>query len=458
MPPPVIAFRRRERRSARTGAFTGVALVCLRVSRGTPARADGMLADLRALGDSVTVVTDPDVVEGYRRDQTLSSFVPAGEPLAVVSPRTTADVSRVVTAAARHGVPIVPRGAGSGLAGGANAVDGGVVVDLTRMNQIIELDSRSLLATVQPGVINTDLKNAAAAEGLWYAPDPASQDFSTIGGNVATNAGGLCCVKYGVTRDAVLGVEVVLADGQVCRVGRRTRKGVAGYNLVALLVGSEGTLGVITEVTVRLVPRPAPATTVVASFADLRAAGAAIGAIAAGTGPSMLEIIDEATLAAIEAYCPIGLDVGQAALVLAQSDLGGSAGQLEAEKIAAIAAESGAGMVLVSEDPAESEALLQARRIAYTALEAQGITLLDDVTVPLGRMADLLAGVRRIADRFGIVVGTFGHAGDGNMHPTLVVPHGDSDALVRAAAASDAIVELACSWAGPLPASTASAC
>ena len=408
-----------------------------------------MLAELSESGSSVRVVTDPGVTGGYRYDQ-AGGFVPAGQPLAVAFAGCTADVARVVSAAARHRVPIVPRGAGSGLAGGANAIEGGVVLDLSRMQRIVELDPGSMLATVQAGVINADLKAAAGTEGLWYAPDPASQTFSTIGGNVATNAGGLCCLKYGVTRDAVLGLEVVLADGRIRRLGRRTRKGVVGYDLVALMVGSEGTLGVITEITVRLIPKPPPAVTVVASFADLSSAGAAITTIVRAATPSMLEIIDSATLSAIEAYQPLGLEIGQAALLLMQSDLPAEAGRREAASIAEIAESAGAAMVVISDDQAESELLLQARRIAYTALEAQGRTLLDDVTVPVGRIAELLSGIAAIAQRFGVKVGTFGHAGDGNMHPTIVVPFGDDEAAARAVPAFDAIVSLALKLGGSM--------
>jgi glycolate oxidase len=397
---------------------------------------------------TLRIRTDPDVLEGFRRDHAPAALTSAGMPLAVVSPRTTAEVALVVAEAGRADVPIVPRGAGSGLSGGANALDGAVTLDLSAMDRILDVDEAALTATVQPGVVNAELKAVAAAQGLWYPPDPASSAFCTIGGNVATNAGGLCCVKYGVTRDAVLGLEVILADGQSVRLGRRTRKGVAGYDLVALLVGSEGTLGVITEITVRLVPPPPPATTLVAGFTDLPAAGRAIRGMTRKFTPSLLEIIDATTLRAIETYQPLGLEESYAALVLAQSDAPGDAAAEQAAALASVAKAAGAVMTIVSSDPAEAEMLLQARRLAFTALEAQGIAMLDDVGVPLDRIPELLAGIERIAATWDVTIGTFGHAGDGNMHPTVVTPHGDSAAEERGTHAFDEVVRLALELGG----------
>jgi glycolate oxidase len=406
------------------------------------------LGELTQKCPSLRIRTDPQVLEGFRRDHAPAALTPAGMPLAVISPRTTSEVGLVVAQAGRAGVPIVARGAGSGLSGGSNALEGALTLDLSAMNRILDVNEAALTAVVQPGVLNADLKSAVAEHQLWYAPDPASAAFCTIGGNVATNAGGLCCVKYGVTRDAVLGLEVVLADGQVARLGRRTRKGVAGYDLVALLVGSEGTLGVITEITVRLIPLPPPAATVVAGFSDLPAAGQAIRGMTRSPSPSLLEIIDATTLRAIETYQPMGLDESYAALVLAQSDAPGGAAAEQAAALAAIARESGAEMTVVSSDPAEAEMLLHARRLAFTALEAQGVTMLDDVSVPLDRIADLLAGIERVAAKSDVTIGTFGHAGDGNMHPTIVTPRGDADAEERGTRAFDEVVRLALDLGG----------
>jgi glycolate oxidase len=393
--------------------------------------------DLRAaLGDG-GVVTDPDILLAYRRDR--AGLVPDGTPLAAASPRSTAEVTEVVRLAARHGVPIVPRGAGSGLAGGANAVDGCVVLSLTAMDAIVEIDQDELSATVQPGVLNATLSRAVQDLGLWYPPDPASWEFSTIGGNLATNAGGLCCVKYGVTRDAVLGLEVVLADGTVTRVGRGTVKGVAGYDLVGLLVGSEGTLGVITEATLRLRPAPHPSVTLVASFPSLARAGDAIAAIVRATSPSLLEVLDNTTIRAVERYKRMDLDLDAAALLVGQSDLPGQQGEHEIASIECACEAAGADLIVTTMDPQESELLLAARRLAYPALEQLGTTLLDDVAVPRSAVTRMVGEVAAIAERHGVLIGTFGHAGDGNLHPTIVY---DAAEPSQVQAASDAFDDL----------------
>ncbi|MFL5347151.1 MAG: FAD-binding oxidoreductase [Hyalangium sp.] len=399
-----------------------------------------LLGDLAEVLPPEGLVTDPDVLEAHRRDQ--AAWVAAGTPCVLVRPASTREVQAVLRVASAHRVPVVARGAGSGLTGGANALEGCIVLSLTRMNRILELDRRGLFAVVQPGVINGALKAAAAEQGLWYAPDPASWEFSTIGGNLATNAGGLCCVKYGVTGDAVLGLEAVLADGALVRTGGRTHKNVAGYDLTRLFVGSEGTLGIITEATLRLRPRPPKATTLVASFPTLVAAGAAVTEIMTGTRPSLLELMDRATVRAVEAYRPMGLDVDAAALLLARSDAGGEQGVAECTRMAAACEAAGATFLAQSADEAEGELLLGARRLAFPALERQGTTLLDDVAVPLSRIVDLLAAVERIAEQRGVLIGTFGHAGDGNMHPTLVFDRNDPEAVARAQAAFDDILRV----------------
>ena len=338
----------------------------------------------------------------------------------------------------------MPRGAGSGLSGGANAIDGCLVLSLERMNHIEEIDERSMTATLQPGVVNDALRAAARAQGLWYAPDPASMEFSTVGGNVATNAGGLCCVKYGVTRDAVIGLEVVLADGSVAKLGRSTRKGVAGYDLVALMCGSEGTLGVITEVTVKLLPLPKPPSTLAASFSHLAAAGRAIERIVREQVPSLLEVMDNTTINAVEEMAPMELDRGAEAMLFACSDVSFEM----VEHMARCCEQCGATLVVTSDDPAEGRMLMAARRLAYPALEKTGSTMLDDVAVPLGAIATFLTEIPRIAEQQDLTIGTFGHAGDGNMHPTIVYDVRDDSSVRRAQAAFAAIVSLAVSLGG----------
>jgi glycolate oxidase len=397
-----------------------------------------------ALPDGV-VVTDAAAVEKYRHD--WSRDPAAGTPAAVVRVDDAEQVQTAVRWAAAHRVPVVPRGAGSGLSGGSSAVDGGIVLSLERMRSV-EIDPLCQVAVVEPGAFNKDVKAAAAFEGLWYPPDPSSFEICSIGGNVATNAGGLCCVKYGVTRDALLGAEVVLADGRVVRVGRRTRKGVAGYDLAALLCGSEGTLGVITEVTLRLQPPPGPASTLAASFPTLEAAGEAIRQIARAARPSLLEVMDAATIAAVEAFQPMDLDPDAAALVFARSDEGGGTAEIAWMERTCEAA--GAALVVTSDEEAEGRMLLAARRLAYPALERRGATLLDDVAVPVGAIPAFLAAVQAIAAAHGVLIATFGHAGDGNMHPTIVYDHHDADEVARARAAFAAIVRAALQLGGTI--------
>lgn len=385
------------------------------------------------------MVTDPDRLQSYRHDQ--APGVSAGTPLAVVLPRSTEQVSTALRIAHAHGTAVVPRGAGSGLSGGANAVDGALVLCLERMADVLEISPADGVAVVQPGVVNDELRRQAREYGLFYAPDPSSRDWCTIGGNVATNAGGLCCVKYGVTRDSVLALEVVLADGRVMRVGHRSLKGVAGYDLVGLFVGSEGTLGVVTEATVRLRPLPPPAITVVAVAPDLEVASAAIeGVLGVGT-PSLLELMDRATVRAVESWKSMGLDTEAAALVIAQTDLPGVAGDEQARAFEAACVAAGAADTYRSETVEEAEALLLARRLALPALEQLGDILIDDVAVPRGKVGALVAEITAISVRNDVTVATVGHAGDGNLHPTFVMPRGDTAAMARARVAFDEVLK-----------------
>jgi len=402
---------------------------------------DSVLAVAGSVLDGGDVVTDTDIIESYRFDR--STGTSAGQPFAVVFPRTTEQVSSVMAAAYEHRVPVVPRGAGSGLTGGSNAIDGSLVLCLERMRQVRTVDVANGYVETEPGIFNTELREHVAGHGLWYAPDPASKDFCSIGGNVNTNAGGLCCVKYGVTRDAVLGLEVVLPDGRITRIGRRTVKGVAGYDLTGLMVGSEGTLGIVTMARLRLRPLPPPAATVVALFADVASAGRAVEKIMATSTPSLLELLDRTTMQAVEEWRPSGLPVEAGALLLAQSDVPGSGAEHEAEAILEACLAAGAMEGYRSEDPDQAEMLLGARRMAIPALEAKGDWLLDDVAVPRSNLAEAVAAIEDIAARRGVLIGTFGHAGDGNLHPTIVTPRGDAEAAQRGLAAFNDILEVA---------------
>lgn len=401
----------------------------------------GILAD----GD---VVTDPDRLPSYVQDR--SAGTPVGEPIAVVFPRSTEQVSLIMQAAHKHHVPVVPRGAGSGLAGGANATDGSLIVCVEKMRDVLDVDTSNGYVETQPGIFNTDLREHVAGHGLWYAPDPASKDFCSIGGNVNTNAGGLCCVKYGVTRDAVLGLEVVLADGRVTRLGRKTVKGVAGYDLAGMVVGSEGTLGIVTMARLKLRPLPPVPATAVAVFPDVASAGRAVEAIMRETTPSLLELMDRATITAVEEFRPMGLDTSAEALLMAQSDLPGQAGIDDCARILALCEQSGATECYQSEDPVEAEALLGARRMAIPALEVKGDWLLDDIAIPRSDLARAMTMIAELSHKHDVLIGTFGHAGDGNLHPTIVVPRGDEAAAVRAMQAFHDILDVALQCGGTI--------
>jgi len=395
------------------------------------------------------LVTDADRVESYRYDRAM--FCPAGVPLAVVLARETAHVQHALRVASRFGVPVVPQGARSGLSGAANAIEGCIVVSTEKMDAVLELDVANRLVVTQPGIFNADLSAVVAAQGLFYPPDPSSWEFCSIGGNLSTNSGGLCCVKYGVTSDYVLGLEVVLASGEVLRTGRRTVKGVAGYDLTKLFVGSEGTLGVITEATLSLRPAAARPATAAALFATASAAGAAVAAVVtAGLVPSLLEIMDQTSIRAANAYLKSDLPDDCAALLVWQSDSGGAAAAAEVSAIAALALECGATDVIEAEDPAEGDLLLAARRSVLMALDALGTTLIDDVCVPRTRLGELIEGVEKIAALHGLVIGVVGHAGDGNMHPTVVFDASDDDQSAHAQAAFGEIMDLGLELGGTI--------
>ncbi len=393
-------------------------------ARGDPASGARVLAAIRAELPDLRLLDDPTDREAYRNDET--AYLHAGLPLAVALPETTAEVSALVRLAAEHRVPVVPRGAGSGLSGGAAGIEGGLTIALTRMNRVLEIDRANLVVVTQPGILNAELKAKVAAEGLFYAPDPASYEICSIGGNLGTNAGGLCCVKYGQTRDSVLGLEVVLADGRVIRTGGRNVKDVAGYALTHLFVGSQGTLGIVTEATLRLHVAPPPRSTMLAFFPSLPAAGEAVAAIiGAGLHPVTLELLDHETILAVDDAFSLGLERDAAAMLLVESDLPAAAAA--AELAAAVAACEGAGAssVVRAEDPTEADWLRQGRRLALRALERQGTVRMEDVGVPRGRVPELLVAIQAAADRHGVRVATFGHAGDGNVHPNFIFAHDD---------------------------------
>ncbi|WP_369204445.1 FAD-binding oxidoreductase [Streptomyces sp. PU-14G] len=406
---------------------------------------DTALDALTAALPNSALVTDPDVLATLAADD--AEWAPAGKPLAALRAHSTAEVQAAVRVCADRRIPVVTRGAGTGLSGGANASDGCLVVDLSRMNRVLEIDAENLLAVVQPGVVNNDLKAAVAEHGLWYPPDPASAPWSTIGGNVATNAGGLCCLKYGVTRDYVLGLEAVMggpagAYGTAVRFGRRTAKGVSGYDLTGLFTGSEGTFGVITEITLRL--RRAPTGTphtVVGAFDDLVSAGQAVALCTRrGLQPAALELLDRACMTAVEEWKHLGIEADAAALLLARVDSPGQAGEEEAAAVADAFTRSGALWAERSTDPTEAEALFEVRRLAYPALERLGPVLTEDICVPRSAVPEMLARTEATARRHGVRIATIAHAGDGNLHPLLITPPGDDAAREAAQTAFEELL------------------
>lgn len=396
--------------------------------------------ELAATLPEAAVIDDPDRLESYRYDRT--NGVEAGQPIAAVLPTTTEQVSAAIAIAGAHRVPVLPRGAGTSHAGGATAVDGCLVLGLERMNRILEVDPIDQTATVEPGVFNADITAAAGDDGLFYAPDPSSKAFCTIGGNVATNAGGLCCVKYGVTRDNVLGLEVVLADGSVIETGRRTVKGVAGLDLTSLFVGSEGTLGVVTGVRVRLRPAPEGTATMVAFFDTLGAAGKAVAKIVqSGLQLSLVEIMDNGAIVAVEDWRSLGLDRSAAALLCVQSDQPEPVRSADIERVSQICDGTGASYSAATSDPWEADALLEARRLVGSAVDTlPGRSIHEDVVVPRSRIPDLIGRLEEIADTYGVRLATSGHAADGNLHPTLVTDD-DEDGHARAKKAFSAVID-----------------
>ncbi len=368
-----------------------------------------------ALGDAVS--TDAATLDALRSDKSGQRTDAA--PLALVAARTVEQVQAALRIAHEHGVPVVPRGAGTGLSGGAMAGAGELVLSTAAMARILQIDDVDQLAVVEPGVLNGDLNRALAAHGLRWAPDPASREISTVGGNIATNAGGLLCAKYGVTREAVRGLDVVLADGTLLRTGRRTVKGVTGLDLTALLIGSEGTLGVIVGATLALTPIPAgEVATIAAYFPSIEQAAAASAAItAARLRPAIMELVDPVALAAILRHLGMRDRAPGSAHLLVQTD--GPAAAAEATAALAIITERG-GHATLTVDPDEGEALLAVRRAMHPAMEALGPVLIEDVAVPRSRLPEMFAAIRAIADRYGMLIPTVAHAGDGNLHPNLV--------------------------------------
>ncbi len=403
----------------------------------------GLVADLPA----GVVVTGAAEIEKYREDFARDGS--AGKPIAVVRAESAEQVQQAVRWAAAHRVPVVPRGAGTGLSGGSSAVDGGITISLDRMRSV-EIDPACQVAIVEPGALNVDVKRAAAEHGLWYPPDPSSYEICSIGGNLATNAGGLCCVKYGVTTDYVLGMDVVLADGSLVRLGGKQIKDVAGLSLLKLFVGSEGTLGVITRAILRLIPAQIAGATLVSSFATMSEASRAVVAIRARVRASMLELMDNTTINAVEDWRSHGLDRATGALLIAQSDAPGESCAAEVAIMKARCEEAGAAETFTTTDPEEAAMFVAGRRNAFHALESRGSVLFEDVGVPVPLLPDLVDGVAAIAARSNVEIAVVAHAGDGNTHPIIVYDAADPGSVARARAAFDEVMVLAIALGGTI--------
>ena len=394
----------------------------------------------KLLGPDVSLISDPDITASYSRDQ--APFAKSASPFAVLLARSAAEISIALKYANENKIPVVTRGAGSGLSGGANSDAQSLVISLEKMNQIIEIDSDNQIARVQAGVINLDLDTAAKEFGLAYLPDPASRDWSSLGGNAATNAGGMCCVKYGVTSAHVRAMQVVLASGEIIELGKATKKSVTTYDLLHLFIGSEGTLGIITELTLNLEIRPAAPATLIATFPNIAKAAAAAAALLQYR-PSMLEIVDQTTLTAVQSWHPLGFEVAGSVLLM-QLDENHSLCEAALTTCKQFDLIDG----VYSDDPADSADLIRVRKLAYPALERMGATLLDDVALPITKIAQFVERVEKLSKEVNLTIGIFGHAGDGNMHPTIVHDHGDVDAAERAQKAFGQIIEIAQSLGG----------
>ena len=401
--------------------------------------AESIVSKLISIVGASNVLTKLEDILPYGFDGTATFQHRAG---AVVFPQNTAHVSECVKLAAEHGVSVVTRGSGTGLSGGSVPSGDCIVLCLVQMDKILEVDPRNLTLRAQCGAITVKIDEAAAAHGLFYPPDPGSMKISTIGGNVAENSGGLRGLKYGVTRDYIMGLEVVLPDGRIVRLGNACVKDVAGYSMKDLFIGSEGTLGIVTEVLLKLLPRPPARRTMLATYDRMESAAETVSAIiAAKIIPCTLEFLDQMTICCVEEYAKIGLPTDCAALLLMETDGHPAAVADEADKMVSIAKAHGAREVKIAADAEESLKLASARRSAFSALaRMRPTTILEDVTVPRSELATMVAFIAETATRHRLQVGTFGHMGDGNLHPTFLTDERDTDEMHRVHMALDEIV------------------
>lgn len=374
------------------------------------------------------------------------------QPDAVVTPTTTEQVSQILKLANEEGIPVTPRGAGTNLSGGSIPIQGGILIVLTKMNKILNIDEESLIARVQPGVVNSDLQKVLEPKGLFFPPDPASLTVSTLGGNVAEGAGGPRGLKYGVTKDYVLGLEVVLANGDIIRTGGRTVKNVTGYDLTHLFTGSEGTLGVITEITLRILCLPAAKRTLLAVYKDLIKAAETVSEIhRQGIVPVTLEIMDQYSIRCVEEFAKLRLPLDAEAILLIEVDGSQEMVEKETRQVQSFCKRQGATEIKIAKDSKEADRLWEARRSNFAAMARRRLSIIvEDATVPRGKIAPMMVKVREIAQKYNLEIGIIGHAGDGNLHPQIMTDVNDREEMERVEAAIEEIFKEALALGGTL--------
>ncbi len=408
-----------------------------------------IIRELKGIVGDKNVLTSPEDLVAYSYDATFLEH----RPDAVVLPGSTEEVSRVMKVAYREGIPVIPRGMGSGLAGGSIPFSGGIVLSLTRMNRILEIDGENMTAWVEAGVITAEFQAEVEKRGLFYPPDPSSHKYSTIGGNVACNAGGPRCLKYGVTGDYVLGMKVVLADGRILTTGGKVIKNVTGYNLSRFFIGTEGTLGVITEVLLKLIAKPRYISTAFAVFPSIENAGRAVHRILlAGIIPASIELMDQTTIGTVEEYLHMGLPTWAEAILVLEADGNQEEAVLrEIEAIAQICRENGAVEVKVAKDETERNNLWKARRSVSPSLARRAPNKLgEDITVPRSRVPEAVRRIREISQKYGLPVVVFGHAGDGNLHPNILFDKRKPEDMERVEKIAEEIFRMAVEMGGVL--------
>ncbi|MGG1552166.1 FAD-binding oxidoreductase [Paenibacillus ferrarius] len=408
-----------------------------------------IIQKLQAIVGPAYFKTDQETLVTHSYDGTpMLQSLPDG----VIYPATTAEVSAIMKVLSEYRIPLVSRGSGTNLCGGTVPLEGGIVMVMHRMNQILEIDRQNLTATVQPGLITKQFIEQIEAIGLFYPPDPSSMAISTIGGNIAECSGGLRGLKYGTTKDYVIGLEAVLANGEILRTGGKLMKDVAGYDLTKLLIGSEGTLAVITEATLKLIPPPVYKKTMLAMYKDIQGAASTVSKIIENRIiPATLEIMDNPTIRVVNDFAKLGLPLDMAAILLIEQDGDQEAVERDIARISDICESEGAASVSIASTQEEALKLLTARRSALTALaRLRPTTILEDATVPRSRIADMVMAINRIAEKYNVTICTFGHAGDGNLHPTATTDARDHEEIERVEKAFEEIFEAAISFGGTI--------